>query len=345
MRIPPFLKENGTIGFVAPSFACTTSPYAERFENAKKIFQSLGYSTFEGPNCHESSGLGMSNTPEKCGTELNDCLCDKSSDLLISCGGGELMCTAIPYMDFNRIKKADPKWYMGYSDNTNYVFFSTTLCDTAAVYGECAASFGQEKWHQSHQDSLDLLTGKKTIFTNYDLFEIEKADTATNPLAPYNLTAPTRITCDSGNVTFSGRLVGGCLDCLVGIAGTEFDHFNEFAEKYADDGIIFFLESCEFNTMGVVRSLWKLKHTGWFNHKIKGFLIGRPMLIDNNDFGISMTEAFDYVLKDLGLPIIHGMDIGHLPPQMPTVSGAYANVCYKDGKVTVAYDFARDLKA
>ncbi len=342
MRIPPFLKNHGTIGFIAPSFACTTTPYVERYENAKKYFRHMNYKIFEGPNCHEASGLGMSNTPDKCGQELNDCMCDSNSDIIISCGGGELMCTAIPYMDFPRIKAAPPKWYMGYSDNTNFVFFSTTVCDTAAIYGECAASFGQEKWHRCHQDSLDLLKGKKTVFSNYELFEKEQSDTATNPLASYNLTAPTKISCDSGDVSFSGRLVGGCLDCLEGIAGTEFDHFNEFAEKYSDDGIIIFLESCELNTMGVIRALWRLKHCGWFNHKIKGFLIGRPMLIDNCDFGISMPQAFDYILKEFNAPIIHGMDIGHLPPQMPTVSGAFANVTFGRGQVTLAYDFNRD---
>lgn len=342
MRIPEFLKDKGTIGFIAPSFGCTTYPYAQRFDNAVKTFNAMGYKTVEGPNCRVDAGLGMSNTPEKCGAELNDAMCDRESDAIISCGGGELMCTAIPYMDFDRIKKAPPKWYMGYSDNTNYVFFSTTVCDTAAIYGECAASFGQEKWHRSHQDSFDLITGKKTVFSNYDLYEAEKTDTSVNPLAAYHLTGKTAITCDAGNTSFSGRLVGGCLDCLAGIAGTEFDHFKDFAEKYKDDGIIFFMESCEFNTMGVVRALWKLKHCGWFDCNIKGFLIGRSMLMDNTDFGITMPEAFDYVLKELNVPIIHGMDIGHVPPQMPTVSGAYAGVTYENGRVTVSYDFDRN---
>lgn len=54
------------------------------------------------------------------------------------------MCEVLDYVDFDRIRKAEPKWYMGYSDNTNLVFLLTTLCDTAAVYGPCAGSFGMD---------------------------------------------------------------------------------------------------------------------------------------------------------------------------------------------------------
>ena len=36
MRYPEFLKENGTIGFVAPSFGAATEPYRSAFVNALK---------------------------------------------------------------------------------------------------------------------------------------------------------------------------------------------------------------------------------------------------------------------------------------------------------------------
>ena len=69
------------------------------------------------------------------------------NDCLISCGGGELMCEILPYMDFDRLAKADPKWYMGYSDNTNMTYLLATLADTASIYGPCAGAFGMELWH------------------------------------------------------------------------------------------------------------------------------------------------------------------------------------------------------
>ena len=70
MRYPQFLKENGTIGFVAPSFGCNIEPYRTAFEHAKEIWSGMGYGLQLGPNCYEGRGIGISNTPELCAQEL-----------------------------------------------------------------------------------------------------------------------------------------------------------------------------------------------------------------------------------------------------------------------------------
>ena len=134
MRYPDFLKDNGNIGFVAPAFGCASEPYKSAFDNALKKLHAMGFGTHEGSNCRMEKGIGISNTPQKCAEELVEYYEKKSNDILISCGGGELMCTILPYMDFERVRRADPKWYMGYSDNTNFTFLLTTLCDVAALY-------------------------------------------------------------------------------------------------------------------------------------------------------------------------------------------------------------------
>ena len=134
MRYPKYLQEGETIGFVAPSFGCATEPYHTAFLNAQKKFQELGYGIQLGPNCYESKGIGISNTPKSCGKELTESYIGKENQALISCGGGELMCEILDYVDFEKIKAAEPKWYMGYSDNTNFTFLLTTLCDVASIY-------------------------------------------------------------------------------------------------------------------------------------------------------------------------------------------------------------------
>lgn len=70
MRYPEFLKPGGTIGFVAPSFGCTFEPYISRFENARKTFSEMGYGLDIGPNCDKAEGIGISNSPDKCGAEI-----------------------------------------------------------------------------------------------------------------------------------------------------------------------------------------------------------------------------------------------------------------------------------
>ena len=71
MRYPEFLKKNGCIGFVAPSFGCNIEPYKTAFGHALDKFEKMGYRTEPGPNCYEGCGIGISNTPEKCGQELS----------------------------------------------------------------------------------------------------------------------------------------------------------------------------------------------------------------------------------------------------------------------------------
>ena len=68
MRYPKFLPEKGTIGFVAPSFGCATEPYYTAFLNAQKKFQKMGYGLDLGPNCYVAEGIGISNTPQACGS-------------------------------------------------------------------------------------------------------------------------------------------------------------------------------------------------------------------------------------------------------------------------------------
>lgn len=350
MRYPAFLKENGTIGFVAPSFGCATEPYKSGFLKAQKRWGEQGFGLQLGPNCYVEAGVGISNTPEKCGEELTAYYCDKNNDCLISCGGGELMCEILDYVDFEQIKQANPKWYLGYSDNTNFTFLLTTLCDVASVYGPCASAFGMEPLDPSLNDAMLLLRGNKLTMQGYDKWERESLKDEKHPYESYNLTETSvikyylpdgRTNVDSmrragendmgEDDAFSGRLLGGCMDCLVNLLGTKYDRVTEFAERYREDGIIWFLEACDLNLMGIRRAMWQMEHAGWFKY-CKGFLIGRPRLgMGVEEFGIDSYQAVCEMLYSYHVPVLMDLDIGHLPPAMPLVCGSMAKVS-SDGK-------------
>jgi len=186
MRYPEFLKENGTIGFVAPSFGVTTEPYYTAFQNALKTFHEKGYQTVLGKNVYASHGIGKSATPEECGEELMEAYLSEESDVLISVGGGELMMEDLDFIDFEKIAAVKPKWYMGFSDNTNFGFLQATLSDTASLYAPNGAAFGMEPWDESLQDAFDFLTGKKLIAHSYQLWEKESLKDENHPLVPFN---------------------------------------------------------------------------------------------------------------------------------------------------------------
>ena len=84
MQYPDFLSPNGTIGFAAPSFGCATEPYKTAFMNAQKKWREEGYQLQLGPNCYAEEGIGISNTPIKCGSELEESYCSDENDCIIS---------------------------------------------------------------------------------------------------------------------------------------------------------------------------------------------------------------------------------------------------------------------
>ena len=335
MRYPLFLPDGGTIGFVAPSFGCASEPYKTAFIHAQQRFREMGYRLDLGPNCYAQEGVGISNTPEKCGKELNEYLLTEKADVLISCGGGELMCETLDYVDFKGISEASPKWYMGYSDNTNLTFLLTTLCDTASIYGPCAGAFGMEPWHESIQDALELLQGKKLVMKGYDKWEKEAGKCEENPLVPYQVTEERILRrFPDADSEFSGRLRGGCMDCLVNLLGTRYDRVTDFIRKYQEDGIIWFLESCDLNVFAIRRAIWQMQHAGWFSH-VKGFLIGRPLVFGQEMMGLDQYHAVYDLLKGYQVPVIMDIDLGHLPPQMPLICGSLATVSCRGNELEV----------
>lgn len=337
MRYPSFLKKNGCIKLVAPSFGCTAEPYKSQLKAAIEKFTNDGYKIIVGENVYKDDGIGKSTNPLDCGKELTTAFSDSESDIVYSVGGGETMCEDLEYVDFDVIKNSKPKWYLGYSDNTNMTFTLNTLCDTASIYSPCFPSYGMKEWDKSLTDTQMILKGETSEVSGYPMWELESLKTEDNPFVSYNKTEMTSIQMYNGNsCQFSGRLIGGCLDCLINLIGTKFDKVDEFNERYKDDGIIWFLESCDLNMMGLRRAMWQMKNASWFKY-VKGFLIGRPLHYGEEIMGMDRFSAVTGVLKEFSVPIILDCDIGHLPPMMPIVSGAYADVSFDNGNIKIKY--------
>ena len=346
MRYPEFLKKGDTIGFAAPSFGCAAEPYHSAFQNALKKFDKMGYKTLLGPNCYKGDGIGISTSPEACGRELTDLWCGDLGECsaIMACGGGELMCETMEHVDLKRIGEAEPKWYAGYSDNTNFIFSLVTICDTAALYAPCAPAFGMEPWHKNLQDTMDLMTGKKQKIRTYGKWESESLKTEDTPLTPYNCTERTVLkvyqpagqaeSAAAGTAEMRGRLLGGCMDILAMLCGTEFDRVREFNRHYADDGVLWFLESCDLTVFGIRRAMWQMEHAGWFD-TAKGFLIGRPYHFNEPLMGLDQYAAVMEIAGRHNVPVVMDADIGHLPPTMPLIAGSLAEARVSRNVLTV----------
>ena len=67
------------------------------------------------------------------------------------------------------------------------------------------------------------------------------------------------------------------------------------------------------------------------------FVYGRPYLYQSEAFGINQVEAVLTALDELeiSVPVVLNVDLGHLPPQMPLISGSWGNLSVNGAEVVV----------
>lgn len=358
MKTPKFIKPGDTISLTAPSFGAGVEPYITRTEAAIRNLKERGYGITVMPSTYKNDGFGISTNPKDAAQDLMEAYLDPITKAVISVGGGELMCETMSQVDFDKIKEAPAKWFMGFSDNTNFIHPLVTLCDVPAIYGPCVSSFGKP-WEQSEMDAIALLEGEKLKVEGYDRFESpweeEEAPEEEDPLAPYNLNADKVLTSfvpcetkgeevvngadglrkadDEEEIKMQGTLLGGCLDILELISGTRFDGTKSFIQNH--EKIIWVLEACDLNPMSIRRAVWHLKELGWFE-TAAGFLIGRPLASFGQNFmGVNQYNAVTGILGELGVPIIMDADIGHVKPTMPLIMGSHAEVTVRGNALSV----------
>lgn len=328
--IPKFLNDNPTISIVAPSFGCSNRKYKTRLIKSIENFKKENANVIVGKNSFVNKGMAASASPKERANEIMDAF-NSNADVIISAGGGEVMSQILEYIDFDVIKN-NPKWFVGFSDNTNLTYTIAINTDIETIYGPCAPSFYNYPFEYETKDTWDMLKGKN-VFYGYKKWQYNYDKKI---LSSYKFDMETKIQKYNYNGSFEGRLIGGCLDCLQCICGTKADNTLNYIEKHKDEGIIFFLEACDFNSVGIIRALTQLKNAGWFKY-IKGFIIGRTKNYYDKSFGITPKKAYLSVLKELNVPMLLDIDLGHLDPSMPIRCGSYAKIEYINKNIKIEY--------
>ncbi|MBO6240835.1 MAG: LD-carboxypeptidase [Butyrivibrio sp.] len=352
IKKPNSIKPGNTIGITAPSFGAATEPYSVLIDIAIKNLQDRGYKILEGKTSRMGDGKGISTDPMVTSAELMQFYKDDSIDAIISAGGGELMNETITHVDFDELRNCKPKWFIGYSDNTNFIFPLVTISRTMGIYGPCINGYGKN-WEDTEKDAFALLEGTKTEFKGYDMYAYN--DEPSDPeeaidydkLMNYNLNMKKVLKSfdcssmravqvdESVNLSCKGILLGGCLDILTNICGTRFDRVKGFKEEYKD--IIWVMEACDLSVMAYRRALWNLREAGWFDGA-KGFIIGRARGARGGEFtGVNEYNAVTDMLECFGAPIIMDADIGHISPMLPVVMGAEATVSAMGNDLSLIY--------
>jgi muramoyltetrapeptide carboxypeptidase LdcA involved in peptidoglycan recycling len=109
---PPKAQAGDSVAVVSPSFAAPEA-YPEIHEQAmRRLTEITGLIPVEYPTTRRTS------TPKERAQDLNKAFADPSIRAVLAVIGGEDQITVVPYLDHSLIT-ADPKPFLGHSDNTN----------------------------------------------------------------------------------------------------------------------------------------------------------------------------------------------------------------------------------
>lgn len=344
MIYPKFITPGDIIGVTAPSCGITDEPGKRRFLNAKNHLEKEGYQVAFTKNVFETlEDVDVSSTAEERARQLGELICNDRVGAVFSAAGGTYLAEMLQDVDFLSIAK-HPKWIQGYSDNTSLLYILTTGYDVATSYGNNFGEFGMQIWEKHVTDNFLLLSGKTKVQSGFSFHEGKRDfsdDTEKTGLEGHDFTEPVfwKTNTSDGKAQMQGRLIGGCLDVLLFLAGTRYDHTLEFLERYKDDGIIWYFETFLANADDLSMHLWKLKEMGWFRYT-KGIVFGRPLMFESWS-GKSYQETVSYMLRDVSVPMIFDADFGHVAPRMTMINGALASVSCAEGNGKIEYNFSR----
>lgn len=343
MIFPRYIKPGDTIAVTAPSHGVDDEASKRRFEKGKEQLEAAGYNVYFTANVFSGSDrFGRSSSAEDKAEQFNACLRDEKVSVIYSASGGDFLAEMLPNVDTELIKKS-PKWFQGYSDNTSLAYYLTTKCDIATAYGANFSDFGMVPWQECVSRGLGILEGKVKEQKNFETFQAGFGDREDSFRGYGNDGAvewKNVMGAEDGKISMTGRLLGGCMDVILNMAGTRFDGTEEFIEKYKEDGIIWFLESFDLHFEQMMEGLWKMKEMGWFKYA-RGFVFGRPLFYPEESFDGTALPTYEDVLterlSELNLPIIADADIGHKGPQFVTIEGALAKIESEGGKGKMLY--------
>lgn len=330
MIYPKFLSDHAKVGICAPSAG--VGHKIESFENSLKVLRAQGWKVWETEHVRVDDLRGGS--ARERAAELMSLFSLDAVDAVFSAAGGDFLSEILPYIDWQLLAE-HPKWLMGASDPTGILYPLTTICDIATLYGSNGGSFdatvpapgGGTKLPEYLENMLRILKGDIPVqetgamHLGADIFQLEDG--------PLIYSQPTIYQASCGSLECRGRCIGGCIDVLKDLIGTEYDQTREFVRRYAEDGIIWYFDNFALSSAVLYRTFLQMRYAGWITPETtRAVLIGRT-LFEREESEMSYEDAVRMAFPDL--PVIWEMDIGHTVPHFSMINGAILNVEW-DGK-------------
>lgn len=329
IRYPRQAKEGDYVGITAISSAANL----DKVEVAENNLKKLGFNIKETENVRTVYKLVSSSGKERA-NQFMKLWEDEEVSYIIAARGGEFAMEMLPYLHEykEKLNTLAPKWMQGYSDTSLINFYLTTNYNIATVHSQNLGDYAMRKLHHSLLDAINMVKleeGKEYIEESF--YKFAKRDEGNDVEARYELVYDNEYKTLDGKkeCKVSGRAIGGCIDVIKTVIGTPYDNVKNFCNQFKE-GMIWCIENCELSVPDLYRTLWQMREAGWFDN-VKAFLIGRTYSKDKvGEF--TYQNAIEDALGSFNVPIIYDIDIGHVPPQITFVNGAYLEFEYKEGK-------------
>src|SRR6218665_319077 len=292
ITFPKSLKRGDKIAIIAPAGSVEET----QLEKTLTLIKNKGYESIIGENLYTKyqNGYSYAGTEEQRIKDINWTLNNPEISAVWTSRGGYGCQHLIEHLDLKEFKK-NPKWYIGYSDNT--VIQSYLLKKGfASIHGQTikTSSFGVIE--ESYDLTFDILKGK---FPNYKIESTEN----------------NRV----GEV--SGILVGGNLALIYALLGTKYSF--DFQDK------ILFIEDIGENFYAMDRMIMSLELAGVFK-KIKGLIVGGMTNMGKEGDNKSYDESFDPFINqqianrvsNYDFPTAFNFPNGHIFDNRPLIIGS-----------------------
>ncbi|RKS96581.1 S66 peptidase family protein [Chryseobacterium defluvii] len=303
---PKSLKKGDKIAVISPAGAVDAS----QLEKGIEMIKSRGFEPVLGEHLYTkfSNGYNYAGTEKERIKDINWALNDNEISAIWASRGGYGCQHLVQHLKLKNFRE-NPKWYIGYSDNT--VIQSYLLKKGfVSIHGQTikTSSFGVT------DESYDLI------------FEILKGKAPKYILEAHQLNK-------KGNCT--GEVVGGNLALIYALLGTKYSF--DFRDK------ILFIEDIGENFYALDRMIMSLELAGVFN-KIKGLIVGGMTNMGDEKENKSYEESFDGFANQLisdrlskyTFPVVFGFPNGHIKDNRPLIIGG--NVKMKvENKVKVEF--------
>jgi muramoyltetrapeptide carboxypeptidase len=294
----PQPNANQTLGIVAPASHVSR----EELDAGCAVLQKMGYNTFYFDTILDRD-LYFAGSEARRTRELEEMFKRPEISGIICARGGYGSNHLLPHINLD-VVRANPKFFMGYSDITTLLTYFCDHADLVTFHGPMV------------KKDYERLTP--------ELFGVDalSAGAAAYGSLSANGTQPV-----PGSA--QGILYGGCLSMLAASLGTPYEIQTE--------GTILFIEDIATKPYQIHRMLMQLKLAGKLK-SVRGIVFGEMMdCVQPGEQNYTLQEVIKRELLELGIPVGFGLASGHVsqPPNLCLPIGMAAEVDVSENEVRV----------